>query len=141
MKICFELPEELVKWLEEFPKQIGMRPDNFIAGVLYRYYDAWRAGREAAFIQKKEETKLDLDKILHSFIETYRKYHTIGIAKHFILWLKEKGLDASDINEEHIEMFLRDYESTHNIARRSYYLYKWALKKFLAFIKKELSVS
>jgi hypothetical protein len=141
MKICFELPEELVKWLEEFPKQIGMRPDNFIAGVLYRYYDAWRAGREAALIQKKEETKLDLDKILHRFIEIYRKDHTIGIAKHFILWLREKGLDAIDINEEHIEMFLRDYEITHNIARRSYYSYKKTLKKFLAFIKKELSVS
>jgi hypothetical protein len=145
MKKCIELPEELVNWLEEFSRQIGMKPDNFIAGVLYRYYDAWRAGRESVGMQQreeaKEEAKLDLDEIVNEFTNIYKKWHNVHIVKSFALWLKDKGLEICKVTEDHISEFLQYYEATHRISPASRYTYRRVLKMFLAFAREKLASS
>jgi len=46
-KRCIKLPEYLDEWLEEFAKDIARSPDDFIAEILHRYYDAWMIGRDS----------------------------------------------------------------------------------------------
>jgi len=46
-KRCIELPEYLDKWLEEFARDTARSPDDFIAEILHRYYDAWKIGRDS----------------------------------------------------------------------------------------------
>jgi hypothetical protein len=132
MKKCIELPEELVEWLEKFSRQIGMKPDAFIAGVLYRYYDAWRAGKEA---------KLDLDEIVNEFTNIYKKWRHSHIVKSFALWLKDKGLEICKVTEDHISEFLQYYEATHKISPATRYTYRRVLKMFLAFAREKLASS
>jgi hypothetical protein len=132
MKKCIELPEELVEWLEKFSRQIGMKPDAFIAGVLYRYYDAWRAGKEA---------KLDLDEIVNEFTKIYKKWRHSHIVKSFALWLKDKGLEICKVTEDHISEFLQYYEATHKISPATRYTYRRVLKMFLAFAREKLASS
>jgi hypothetical protein len=144
MKKCIKLPEELVNWLEEFSRQIGMKPDNFIAGVLYRYYDVWRAGRESVSMQRKEakeEAKLDLDEIVNEFTNIYKKGHNVHIVKSFALWLKDKGLEICKVTEDHINEFLQYYEATHKISPATRYKYRGILKMFLAFAREKLTSS
>jgi len=52
---CIKLPEYLDEWLEEFAKDIARNPDDFIAEILHRYYDAWMIGRESV---KKHSDKI-----------------------------------------------------------------------------------
>jgi hypothetical protein len=141
MKKCIELPEELANWLEEFSRQIGMKPDNFIAGVLYRYYDAWRAGRESVSVQQREEAKLNLDEIVNEFTNIYKKWRHSHIVKSFALWLKDKGLEICKVTEDHISEFLQYYEATHKISPATRYTYRRVLKMFLAFAREKLASS
>jgi hypothetical protein len=141
MRRCIELPEELVNWLEEFSRQIGMKPDNFIASVLYRYYDAWRAGRESISVQQREEAKLNLDEIVNEFINKYKKIRNVYIVKSFALWLKNKGLEINKVTEDHINEFLQYYEATHKIRPTTRYTYKRVLKMFPAFVREKLASS
>jgi hypothetical protein len=142
MKKCIELPEELVNWLEGFSRQIGMKPDAFIASVLYRYYDAWRAGRESVSMQQrketKEEAKLDLDEIVIEFTNIYKKWHNVHMVKSFALWLKNRNLEICKVTEDHINEFLLYYEATHKISPATRYTYRRVLKMFLAFAREKL---
>jgi hypothetical protein len=144
MKKCIELPEELVNWLEKFSRQIAMKPDAFIASVLYRYYDAWRAGKDSVSMQQreeaKEEAKLDLDEIVNEFTNIYKKWHK-HIVKSFALWLKDKDLEICKVIEDHISEFLQYYEAIHKISPATRYTYRRVLKMFLAFAREKLASS
>jgi hypothetical protein len=141
MKKCIELPEELVNWLEEFSRQTGMNPDKFIANVLYRYYEVWRAGRESVSMQQRGEAKLDLDDIVNEFTNIYKKWHNVHIVKKFALWLKDKGLEICKVIEDHISEFLQYYKATYKISPATRHTYRRVLKMFLAFAREKLTSS
>jgi len=46
VRVCIEVPVDMAKWLNEFPKHtIHRTPEDFILDVLWRYYDVWRIAR------------------------------------------------------------------------------------------------
>jgi hypothetical protein len=125
-KRCIELPEHLDKWLEEFARDTARSPDDFIAEILHRYYDAWKIGRDSAY---------RLDEIVDEYLKTHVNVHNKHVIRYFVQWIKNKGFGVSDINEQLIDRFLSDYLSTRSIGESTHHIYKQTLRRFAAFIK------
>jgi GH18 family chitinase len=125
-KRCIELPEYLDKWLEEFARDTARSPDDFIAEILHRYYDAWKIGRDSAY---------RLDEIVDEYLKTHVNEHRKHVIRYFAQWIKNKGFEVGDINEQLIDKFLSDYLSTRSVRESTRYAYRRTLRRFLAFIK------
>lgn len=125
-KRCIELPEYLDKWLEEFARDTARSPDDFIAEILHRYYDAWKIGRDSAY---------RLDEIVDKYLKTHVNEHNRHVIRYFAQWIKNKGFEVGDINEQLIDKFLSDYLSTRSVRESTRYAYRRTLRRFMAFIK------
>lgn len=140
-ELRLELDDYLVNWLKEFLREIGMSLHDFIGSILYRYYEAWRIGRDSAY-RLKEEAELSLESLIDEFLKTYAENKRLvkhkWLIKHFSLWLKENKLGASDVDKGSIEKFLKDYSSQRNVKKTSLYPYKYILEKFASFVKEKL---
>ena len=125
-KRCIELPEYLDKWLEEFARDTARSPDDFIAEILHRYYDAWKIGRDSAY---------RLDEIVDEYLKTHVNVHNKHVIRYFAQWIKNKGFEVGDINEQLIDKFLSDYLSTRSVRESTRYAYRRTLRRFMTFIK------
>jgi GH18 family chitinase len=125
-KRCIELPEYLDKWLEEFARDTARSPDDFIAEILHRYYDAWKIGRDSAY---------RLDEIVDEYLKTHVNTRSKHVIRYFAQWIKNKGFEVGDINEQLIDKFLSDYLSTRSVRESTRYAYRRTLRRFMAFIK------
>jgi len=134
VEIRIKLPKYLVDWLIEFSKETGNSLDDFITSILHRYYDAWKIGRDSVLIKIKE---LNIDLFAEEFIKMYKKYRSSHIVRHFAVWIKERGLNTRDLDEDVIKEFLTRYTSSRNIKKSSLQCYKYMLNKFVEFIKEK----
>jgi GH18 family chitinase len=125
-KRCIELPEYLDKWLEEFARDTARSPDDFIAEILHRYYDAWKIGRDSAY---------RLDEIVDEYLKTHVNERNRHVIRYFAQWIKNKGFEVGDINEQLIDKFLSDYLSTRSVRESTRYAYRRTLRRFMTFIK------
>lgn len=125
-KRCIKLPEYLNKWLEEFARDTARSPDDFIAEILHRYYDAWKIGRDSAY---------RLDEIVDEYLKTHVNARSKHVIRYFVQWIKNKGFEVGDINEQLIDKFLSDYLSTRSVRESTRYAYRRTLRRFMAFIK------
>ncbi|MFP3301345.1 MAG: hypothetical protein RXN84_02845 [Caldivirga sp.] len=125
-KRCIELPEYLDKWLEEFARDTARSPDDFIAEILHRYYDAWKIGRDSAY---------RLDEIVDKYLKTHVNARSKHVIRYFAQWIKNKGFEVGDINEQLINKFLSDYLSIRSVRESTRHAYRRTLRRFMAFIK------
>jgi len=125
-KRCIELPEYLDKWLEEFARDTARSPDDFIAEILHRYYDAWKIGRDSAY---------RLDEIVDKYLKTHVNARSKHVIRYFAQWIKNKGFEVGDINEQLIDKFLSDYLSTRSVRESTRHAYRRTLRRFMTFIK------
>lgn len=146
--IEIRLPKHLVEWLDEFSKQIAMKPDQLIANILTYYYEAWKVGfergkealsRDTIKRELTEETpKADIEKLAEVFIQNINNKNKY-IVKRFASWVKENNIPISSISEDNIRSFLNDYQRTHNINKNTYYNYRQVLKKFVKYVQNSLT--
>jgi hypothetical protein len=133
VEIKIKLPKYLADWLNEFSRELGRTPDDFVGEVLHRYYDAWKIGREAVI------TVTNLRSLSMEFLQMYKNYGSKTIVNHFVKWVEERGLGIDDLNENAIKEFLAHYAYSRNIKKSSLYSYKGLLKKFIEFIRSKRS--
>jgi hypothetical protein len=133
VEIRIRLPKYLADWLNEFSRELGRTPDDFVGEVLHRYYDAWKIGREAVI------TVTNLRSLSMEFLQMYKNYGSKTIVNHFVKWVEERGLGIDDLNENAIKEFLAHYAYSRNIKKGSLYSYKGLLKKFIEFIRSKRS--
>jgi hypothetical protein len=145
---CFNLPKELIEWLEEFSNQAKITVDDLVAHILYRFYEVWNLAKQYALEQQGKEqeevfkpSSINLDSLAQEFIKRYRTSHNVGIVKHFLLWLKGRGLTIDMLGEDHVKEFLEEYTKIHNLSKYSLYNYKSILKKFINFVKESSKIS
>jgi hypothetical protein len=133
VEIKIRLPKYLVDWLNEFSRELGRAPDDFIGEVLHRYYDAWKIGREAA------TTPTNLESLSKEFIRIYKNDKRKTIVKHFVKWAEERSLGVGDLDENAVKEFLKHYAHLRNIKKSSLYSYRGLLNKFVKFIRSKHS--
>jgi hypothetical protein len=129
IEVKIRLPKYLVDWLNEFSRELGRTPDDFIGEVLHRYYDAWKIGREGVI------TLTNLRSLSMEFLQLHKNDKRKTIVKHFVEWVEERSLGIGDLNENAIKEFLAHYAYSRNIKKSSLYSYKGLLKKFIRFIR------
>jgi predicted DNA-binding protein len=129
IEVKIRLPKYLVDWLNEFSRELGRTPDDFIGEVLHRYYDAWKIGREAV------TTVTNLRSLSMEFLQMRKNDNRKTIVKHFVKWAEERSLGIGDLNENAIKEFLAHYAYSRNIKKSSLYSYKGLLKNFIEFIR------
>ncbi len=146
--IRIRLPRYLVEWLYEFSNQIAMQPDQVIATILTYYYEAWKAGLEkgrrisisesASGVESAalatETVKTDIEELVEDFIRAESIKKNTFIIREFASWVKKKGVPASKIHESLIQVFLEEYQRGHSISKKSYYVYKGLLRKFVEYV-------
>ena len=141
-EVRLQLPEYLAKWLEEFSKQIAMTPSQLIANILNYYYEAWRIGRDSAYMGETIETGLgrvsfDLERKVEQFLSESKSMVKAFIVRSFASWLLKRGLGLKDVNESLIDQFLEEYTLSRRVKSSTKYIYKKTLRKFLNFVKGE----
>jgi predicted DNA-binding protein len=133
VEVKIRLPKYLADWLNEFSRELGRTPDDFIGEVLHRYYDAWKIGREAV------TTVTNLRSLSMEFLQMRKNDKRKIIVNHFVKWAEERSLGIDDLNENAIKEFLAHYAYSRNIKKSSLDNYKGLLKKFIEFIKSKRS--
>jgi hypothetical protein len=133
VEVKIRLPKYLADWLNEFSRELGRTPDDFIGEVLHRYYDAWKIGRETV------TTVTNLRSLSMEFLQMHKNDHRKTIVNHFVKWVEERSLGIDDLNENAIKEFLAHYAYSRNIKKESLYSYKGLLKKFIEFIRSKRS--
>jgi hypothetical protein len=133
VEVKIRLPKYLVDWLNEFSRELGRAPDDFIGEVLHRYYDAWKIGRESV------TTSTNLESLSKEFIQICKNDRRKNIVESFVEWAKERGLGVGDLDENAVREFLTHYAHLRNIKKSSLYSYKGLLNKFIKFIRSKRS--
>jgi hypothetical protein len=136
---CFNLPKELIEWLEELSNQTKISVDDFVASILYRFYEVWNLGKSYALEQQKGGR--DLDSIAQEFIKKFQTAHNVHIVKRFSAWLKERGLTIDMLEENYVREFLEEYAENRNLSKNTLSAYKIILKKFIVFAKESSKIS
>jgi hypothetical protein len=134
-KICIELPDHLVDFVETFSRLVAMTPNQFLAHILKYYYDAFKVGRDSAILEQLEErVKKQVEKLLDEFTRNYRGHET-HIVKKFTKWVIDNAKKLGELGENDIEEFLRLYSMERSISSSSVSKYRRLLKKFLEYAK------
>jgi|YelNatPaOPRAMG01_1025707.scaffolds.fasta_scaffold29705_3 hypothetical protein len=134
-KICIELPDHLVDFVETFSRLVAMTPNQLLAHILKYYYDAFKVGRDSAILEQLEErVKKQVEKLLDEFTRNYRGHET-HIVKKFTKWVIDNAKKLGELGENDIEEFLRLYSMERSISSSSVSKYRRLLKKFLEYAK------
>lgn len=134
-KICIELPDHLVDFVETFSRLVAMTPNQLLAHILKYYYDAFKVGRDSAILEQLEErVKKQVEKLLDEFTRNYRGHET-HIVKKFTKWVIDNAKKLGELEENDIEEFLRLYSMERSISSSSVSKYRRLLKKFLEYAK------
>jgi hypothetical protein len=134
-KICIELPDHLVDFVETFSRLVAMTPNQLLAHILKYYYDAFKVGRDSAILEQLEErVRKQVEKLLDEFTRNYRGHET-HIVKKFTKWVIDNAKKLGELGENDIEEFLRLYSMERSISSSSVSKYRRLLKKFLEYAK------
>jgi hypothetical protein len=138
-----DLPDYLADFLDELAKLLGKEKSTLLTQILHPIYEAWRAGREASLRAEPAKVECKQVKIQRldslNVIDEFRKVEgdkNIGLIKDFVQWLQSRGIQLEKINEDAINIFLR--ETRAGVSKNTYYVYRHVLKRFAHFITTKL---